>query len=281
MTGTLAFQRAVQQAFARQAWDELAVWASKAARMEASSIDDATAWALTCGLLHSGNRPAAARWYAPLHTRLMIANPALACAMMSSLSLEVDSRLGFEKPRDRDEPPPRSLADVEVKVLGLYGQFPWAYFAASVLEWRKCLPEGAVRRAVWLLAAQLAAREVSRRLAAGQGASLAAPVKLLRLAAEALGESAELERELSQVLKLLKVAKASSLLSADGVREIAPTLLEARACVASPPAPAASSPPKRPTLVRKAQRSRTGRPRKLAVKSKQGKAARTTGGARP
>lgn len=276
----LSLQHAVQRAFARRAWDELAVWASRAERTEGLNVDVATRWALTCGLLHVDQKEAAARWYAPLHALLWSSNPKLARAMASVLGVEIDFRLGVEPQRQPREAPPKSVAEVEAKVLSLYGQEPWGKFASSMRAWCEQLPDGAVRRTLWLLLAQLSAREMSRRIASGHGTSLAAPAQLFRLSVEALGTSPELVDELSTMLKLLKAAKASSVLGANGLKEIAPILVAASA--PSTPRAQSSVPLRaaRSTVLRKAPPPRNGKPRKVSAKSKR-KAARAEGGSPP
>jgi hypothetical protein len=172
--------RAREWARARKLWQPLAETARERAPQLAVAVDS---W------LRAQGAPAAE-----------LVAPALACLPA------VDSRLGVEPARPRATlPPPRSVEAVEGAVLALCALEPFPVFASRVQAWAREAPE-AVGRAVWELAAQLAARELWLRGGAAKGlATLGEPAVLL---ARAMSELKDSPAVAALVLQALRVVTA-------------------------------------------------------------------------
>ncbi|MDC0713147.1 DUF6109 family natural product biosynthesis protein [Stigmatella sp. ncwal1] len=248
------FRRGVQEQHRRGGWGMLGTLAARA-DAEPRLVEEgvlpgdaqATFWVLmwAAGRAHEWAR--VRRLWQPLALEVEARAPPLAVALEawmgtqgtpSSLSVApalaclppVDARLGIESARSRAVvPPPRSLDEVEARVLALCALEPFSVFVSRIEAWVKELP-AEVARAVWQFVGALAARELWIRAAEDKTmGALSEPALLLGRAARAGNDVQALSVPVVQALRVLTARLPREGLSRAGEAEAWCSLAQAAA----------------------------------------------------
>ncbi len=234
------FRAAVQADYRAKNWSKLTSWAHQAENV--TGLDGSvgsfefceTHWALTWGSVITKEFERARLWYEPLHALLMQRSPDFAEAMLAMVngkpSLELvapflkakpvlDPRLGYEPSRKKVSwVMPSTEGEVEPTLLALVAQEPWGVVASTVTQWSLKSSE-AVSKAMWLLAAQLAVREVVKRTGAHHHQA-SSHVEFFRKAVEALRAPPCLSADALLIFRILAAKMPSEIDSAAHTREL-------------------------------------------------------------